>query len=113
MGKRKGLFGPAKHNWLADIITFKTISGAEKAAKKLINALKRGRLGKLKIGQKRALQIDQALNLAARRAKAASKNPKFKPKKRKQLRKISKIYDKAAEEASMIYKTKYKSKKID
>jgi len=102
------LFDEPKHKWLAKIITFKTPSQAERAAERLIKALKRGRLGKLKIGRKRALQIDQALNKAANMAEASAKRENLSKKEKQQLKKIAKIYRRAQRQASKIYKQKYR-----
>ena len=102
-----GLFKPARHKWIADIITFETPGKARKAADKLIGALQRGRYGNLKIGQKRALAIARALQYAANRAKASAKRKNLSPKERKELIRISKIYDQAAERAFRIYHKRY------
>ena len=102
------LFKPPKHKWLAKIVSFKNPSSARKAAKKLLSGLKRGRIGKLKIGEKRALQIVQALNYAANRAEASAKKEKLSPKERKELKRISRIYRSAQKRASRIYARRYK-----
>jgi len=105
---KSGLFKPPKHKWLADIICFETPKCAKKAANTLLRALERGRLKKLDMGPKRALQILRALNYAANRASAASKRHNLSPKERKELRAIHKIYRNAAKKASRIYKEKYR-----
>ena len=102
-----GLFKPARHKWLADIITFESESKARKAAKRLVNDLERGRIGKKKIGKKRALTIARALQYAANRAEASAKRKNLSPKERKELKEIAKIYDRAAKEAFEIYDEKY------
>jgi len=102
------LFKSPKHKWLAKIVSFKNPSSARKAAKKLLSGLKRGRIGKLKIGEKRALQIVQALNYAANRAEASAKKEKLSPKERKELKRISRIYRSAQKRASRIYARRYK-----
>ena len=109
--KNRGLFKPAKHKWLAKIVTFKTPSLARKASKKLLNGLKRGRIGKLKIGTKRALTIAKALQYAASRAEASTKRENLSVKEKRELRKISEIYDKAADRAYKIYHSKYVRKR--
>jgi len=106
-----GLFKPAKHKWLADIITFKTPKAARRAAKRLINALKRRRIGKMKIGRKRALTIAKALQYASSRAEASVKRENLSLKEKKELRKISEIYDKASDKAYRIYHIKYVRKR--
>jgi len=112
MARRKsnkgGLFKPPKHKWLAKIVTFKDPEKAEKAADKLVGALKRGRLGKMKIGRKRALTIARALNYAANRAEAAAKRRNLSPEERRELKEIAEIYREAAEEAFEIYDEMYK-----
>ena len=102
------LFKPPKHKWLAKIVSFKNPSSARKSAKKLVSGLKRGRIGKMKIGKKRALQIVKALNYAANRAEAAAKKKDLSAKERKELKRISRIYRSAQEKASRIYARRYK-----
>ena len=108
MVSKSGLFKPPRHKWLADVVCFETPKCAREAANTLIRALERGRLRKLDIGPKRALQIVRALNYAANRASAAAQRHNLSPKERKELRAIHKIYRRAAEKASKIYKEKYK-----
>lgn len=103
----KGLFKPPRHKWIAEIVTFESPAKAREAARKLVTYVKQGKKGKLKIGQKRALTILRALNYAANRAEAAAKNPNLKPDTRKELQQIAKIYRKAAEKVSRIYKKRY------
>lgn len=103
----KGLFKPAKHKWLADIVTFETPAKARAAAKKLVNYVRTGRRGNLKIGRQRALTILRALNYAANRAEAAAKKRNLSPKERRELREISRIYRRAYEQASRIYKKRF------
>jgi hypothetical protein len=102
-----GLFKPPRHKWLADIVTFKDPEKAKKAAKRLVHGLERGRIGRQRIGRKRALTIARALQYAANRARASAKRRNLSPKERKELREIAEIYDEAAEEAFEIYKEKY------
>ena len=106
--KARGLFKPPKHRWLAEIVTFKTPKAAREAARKLVNALKRRRLGSRRIGRKTALTIARALNYAANRAAAAARSPKLSAKERRELVKISQIYRRAAEQAFKLYHAKYK-----
>lgn len=103
-----GLFAPARHKWLADVITFENPAKARQAADKLINAMKRGRYGRMKIGEKRALTIARALQYAANRAKASAKRSNLSRSERDELERISRIYDKAAEKAFDIYDKKYR-----
>ena len=109
--RKWGLFKPAKHKWLADIITFKSPRSARKAARRLVNALKRKRLGKLKIGRKRALTISKALQYAGSRAEASSKRSNLSRDEKRELKKISEIYDKAADRAYKLYHSKYVRKR--
>jgi len=109
--RKWGLFKPAKHKWLADIIIFTKPSAARKAARKLVNGLKRGRIGKLKIGRKRALVISRALQYASNRAEAAAKKHDLSRAEKRELKSISKIYDSASEKAFKIYQTKYARKR--
>ena len=105
---KKGLFRPPKHKFLERIITFDSVSAARKAARKLVNSLERGRLGKMRIGQKRALTICRALQNAANRAEvSASKNPVFKKQTRVKWKSVSEVYEKAADKAWKIYHEKY------
>jgi len=103
-----GLFKPPRHKWIADIVTFESPGKARKAAKRLVNGLKRGRIGKRKIGKKTALTICRALQYAANRARASAKRKNLSPKERRELLSTSKIYDKAADRAFEIYEKKYK-----
>ena len=115
MGKRKSkksqkegsLFRPPKHKWLADIITFEKVGDARRAAKRLVNGLKRKRIGDLKIGRERALAIARSLQNAANRARASAKRKNLSQKERKKLLSIARVYDKAADRAFEIYHEKY------
>ncbi|WFO75635.1 hypothetical protein J4526_01775 [Desulfurococcaceae archaeon MEX13E-LK6-19] len=106
--KDNGLFKPPRHKWLANIVSFKKPDEAKEAAQELVDALKKGRLGKKKIGRKTALTIARAIQYAANRAEAASKNPIISPKERRELKEVAEIYEDAAEEAWEIYREKYK-----
>ena len=106
--KGGGLFKPPRHKWLARIITFESANAARRAARRLLNALKRGRLGARRIGRKLALTIARALQYAANRAKAAAKRRSLSKRERRQLLAVSKIYDRAAKQAFKIYHSKYK-----
>ncbi len=106
----RSLFHEPKHDWLGDIITWESTKAAREAAKRLLSALERGHIGKLKIGQKRALAIARALQNAANGAKAAAKKRGLKSKTKKRLRSVAKVYDRAAERAFRIYREKYSAK---
>jgi len=106
MGK-SGLFKPPRHKWVAKIVSFENPEKARKSAKKLLTMLERGRKGSRKIGKKTALVILRSLYYAANRAKAAAKRRNLSAKEKRELKRISKIYRKAAEKASKIYDKKY------
>ena len=101
------MFRPARHKWLAKIVTFETTSRARKAASRLVNMLKRGRRGSKKITRRTALTIVKALNLAANRARASAKRHNLTRQEKHKLLVISRIYRRAAEKASKIYHEKY------
>jgi len=106
--KSDGLFKPPRHRWLADIVSFESPTKARESARKLVKAFERGRIGRRKIGRKRALTIARALNYAANRAEASAKRKGLSSKERKELKEIAKIYRKAAEEAFEIYREEYR-----
>jgi len=109
--KGKGLFHEPKHKWLADVITIKSIRGARKACKKLLNALDRRKYGRLRIGRKRALQIARSLSEAANRVYSMLKKENLKPRTRKRLEKIGEIYESAADKAYDVYHAKFVRKR--
>ncbi len=85
-----GLFKPATHGWIAEIVTFETITGAAEAARKLKNAFKRANIrGKL--------TILRATQYAANRARAAAKRKDLTPEVRRRLLKIAQIYEAASD----------------
>lgn len=102
-----GLFKPPRHKDIAEIVSFKNPREAREAASRLVNALERGRLGKKKVGKKRALTIARALTYAANRAEASAKRRNLSPKERRELKEIAEIYRDAADEAWEIYHEKY------
>jgi len=110
--RSKGIFHEPKHKWLADIVSFESPEKAEKSARRLVAALKNGKIqheGKtLKIGQKRALQIYKSIIEAANRAKASARRKNLSERERRELLRVAKIYEKAKEEAKEIYHKKYK-----
>ena len=103
-----GLFKPPRHKWIADIVSFENPKEAREAAKRLVRALERGRIGKRKVGKRTALTIARALNYAANRAEASAKRKGLSSEERKELREIAKIYREAAEEAFEIYREEYR-----
>ena len=102
------MFKPPRHKWIADIVTFESPTKARAAARKLVNYIKMGHKGKLKIGQARALTIVRALNYAANRAEASAKRRNLSPRERKELREIARIYRRAYERAARIYERKFR-----
>lgn len=102
-----GLFKPPAHKWIANIVTFENPAKARAGARKLVNYVRTGRKGSLKIGRYRALAIVRALNYAANRAKAAAKRKNLSPKERRELLEISRIYRRAYERAAEIYHRRY------
>ena len=108
MGKKGGLFKPPKHKWLAKVVSFEDPKEARKAASKLLSGLKKGRVGKKRVGKKTALAIARALNYAANRAAASTKREGLSSKERRELEEIARIYREAAEEAFDVYREKYK-----
>ncbi len=104
----KGLFHRPKHNWIAKYITQEGITVAKENTSKLIKALERGKLGKLKIGRKRALAIARALREEANRLKAQLKRKDLKPETREKFKRLYEIYDSASDRAFTIYREEYK-----
>lgn len=96
----KGLFKPARHKWLADVISFESPAEARRSAKRLVRMVRRAGRGK-------ALTIIRALNYASNRAKASAKRKSLSKKERRELKTISKIYRKAQKEASKIYAQRF------
>ena len=89
--KRGDLFKPPKHKDLAQIVTFRSIKGAEEACKKLENLFKHAR------SKERKLTILRATQYAANRARAGAKNPKFSPSTKKKWKEIAEIYEEASD----------------
>ena len=83
-----GIFFPAKHKELSDIITIKSVSGAREAVRK-IKALLRKRKYTVK-------QLRAALILAGARAKVIAKTKAKDPKVKRRLLQVAKIYLNAA-----------------
>ena len=106
--KSSGLFKPPKHRWLAELITFEDPKKARESAGKLVRGLKRGRVGRRKIGRKRALTTARALSYAANRAEASAKRRNLSAEERKELKEIARIYRDASKEAFEIYREEYR-----
>ena len=97
----RGLFKPAKHKDLAEIVTFESVTKAKDAAEELEELFEKART------RKRRLTILRAAQYAANRARAAAKNPKFKPSTKKRLRKIAEVYEELSEELEDWYHELY------
>ena len=112
MDKNKGIFLEPRHKWLADIVSFENPEKAERSAERLVSALKNKKIqhnGKIiKIGQKRALTILRSITEAYNRAKASLNRKNLSAKERREYERIAKIYERAKEEAKVIYREKYK-----
>ena len=103
-GKRdRGLFKPARHKYLADVITFKDPDSAERSARKLVKETKKTK--RRDAAKRRA----QALQLAANRARASAKRKNLSRKEREELLEIAGIYDEAAKEAWDTYNSRWGS----
>lgn len=106
--RNQGLFASPRHKWIAKIITFEDPGRARRAADTLLTSLQRGKYRRLRIGPRRALSIARALQYAANRARASAKRRNLTKKERRELERISKIYDRAADKAWKIYDKRYK-----
>lgn len=106
---KKSIFFPPKHEWLAKRISIESPEKAKRSAETLLNALERGRLGNMKIGQKRAATIARGLQLAGTRAEKMLNKKNLSAKERRELREVAKIYKEAADEAWEIYREEYKT----
>ncbi len=94
MAGKRGLFRPARHKWLADIVCIKTPSCARKAATKLLRLFKQA----LRAGKRdRAVLIKRAVVLAANRARVSAKRRSLSVKERAELKEVARIYERAAD----------------
>jgi len=84
------LFFPAKHKWLADIISLRTPEEAREAVRKLKKIFNES-------GHSKRVLILRAVVLAANRAEAARKKKNLSAKEKKEFREIEKIYRNFAE----------------
>lgn len=90
--RKQTLFKRPKHKYLAKIITFKSVTGAEKSVKKSENLFKEAKT------KKKKLRIARAIQYAENRIKygfLAKKNLKKETKVR--LKKIANIYEDSAD----------------
>ena len=100
--RRIGMFLPARHRYLSEIVTFRSITGAKEAARKL-----RHLYDEAKTRQKK-LTILRAVVLAANRAEVAAKrHPSFSPEVRRRWERIAQIYRSLAEELKHKYRREY------
>ena len=100
--RRIGMFLPARHRYLSEVVTFRNITGAREAARRL-----RRLYDEAKTRQKK-LTILRAVVLAANRAEvAAKKHPSFSPAVRRRWKRIAQIYRRLAEELKHKYRREY------
>jgi len=96
--RRIGMFLPARHRYLSEIITFRSVEDAIRAANRL-----RALYDQAKTREKK-LTILRAAVLAANRAKvAAERHPSFSPQVRRKWMRISQIYRDVAEDLKYRY----------
>jgi hypothetical protein len=86
--ERDGIFFPAKHKELSNIITIKSVSGAREAVRKIKALLRKRKYS--------AKQLRAALILAGARAKVIAKTKAKDPKVKRRLLQVAKIYLNAA-----------------
>ena len=100
--RRIGMFLPARHRYLSEIVTFRSITGAREAARQL-----RRLYDEAKTRQKK-LTILRAVVLAANRAEVAAKrHPSFSPEVRRRWKRIAQIYRSLAEELKREYRREF------
>jgi len=99
--KGSGLFKSPRWKYLAEIVTFENPSKAKKAARELVKEVKHAKR------RDKALRVARALTYASNRAKAGAKRSGLSRKERQELKEISEVYRKAAEEAWEIYRDKF------
>ena len=89
--KRKGLFySPPRHKKLAAIITFESVSAAEKAARKLTQMFHDAKRRDTK------RTIKRAVVLAATRARVGARRRDLSPAEKAKLHRIAAVYASAA-----------------
>ena len=100
--RRIGMFLPARHRYLSEIITFRSISGAHEAVRQLRRLYHEAKT------REKKLTILRAVVLAANRAEtAAKKHPSFSPEVRRRWKRIAQIYRSLAEELKHKYRREY------
>jgi len=95
--KKRGIFyEPPYHEKYAKIVTFESRAKAREAARQLVEEAQEAKR------PSKVRRILRVLNLAAVRARAGAKNPKFDTKTKKKWRDIAKIYESAKNRVSRI-----------
>ena len=92
------LFHKAKYKKYADIVSLKSPEGARYSVKMLKVEYRRAET------REKKLRIIRVLQEASNRAKASAKRKELSERERKELKKIAKIYRKAAKELDSKYK---------
>ncbi len=90
-GRKRSLFGPARHPKYAKIVKFTTIKDARESARRLLREFKSAKT------RDKAVRVKRVTVLAANRAEAAAKRRKLSKRERHQLRRIAEVYRKAAD----------------
>ena len=97
-----GLFRPPRHKDLAEIVSFRSVEEARKAARVLKRLYLRAR------SRERRLTILRAVVLAANRARVfAERHPNISPEVRERLLKVSKVYRRLADRLKADYARRY------
>lgn len=92
---RKGLFRPAKSKKLAKIVKIDSVSNAKKSTKKLLTLFRKAKTRDAKV------KIKRSTVCASNRAKVLSKSKRLSMKERKEMKQVSNVYQKAAEEMKL------------
>ena len=87
--RRRTIFFPPAHKWLADIISVRSIPEARRSVATLSRIHARSTRSRRRL-------IKRAIVLAANRAEAMAKKEDLSPKERVELKEISRIYRRAA-----------------
>lgn len=85
------MFGPPRYQYLARIVTFRSITAAREAARLLLRLFKEAKTRAKKV------RIKRATVLAANRARVLARSRSLRPETKKRLRRIAYIYERAAE----------------
>jgi len=84
--RKQTLFKPPKHQYLADLITFKSVEGAEKSSKKAMRMFNDAK------SKQKKLRIVRTLQYAENRINASLKKKNLNPETKKRFKKISSTY---------------------